>query len=182
MDVNPPKGTSGRVVCTSTHPHSDLRPEDITAVIDTREQAPLDLLLKTERATLACADYSVAGLEHLIAVERKSLPDLLMCVGRERTRFDACIKRMQSYEVRVLVVEASWGSIALGQWRSQLKPTQVKAALYSWMKHVSVVLAGDRQSAANIVSGILFSAARERWRELRSFRETLKLAPQKEGA
>lgn len=156
-------------------PHADLRPEDITAVIDTREQTPLDLLIPSVVGTLPVSDYSVRGLEHLVAVERKSLPDLLACVGRERDRFDACIKRMKSYEVRVLVIEAGWGAIELGQWRSQLKPTQVKAALYSWAKHVSIIPASDRVTAAAVVSGILFSAARERWRELRSFKENLKI-------
>lgn len=158
-----------------TRAHSDLRIEDVCAVIDTREQRPLTLLIPSRVGTLACADYSVCGLEHRIAVERKELSDLLACVGRERDRFEACVKRMQAYETRALVIEASWGSIELGQWRSQLKPTQVKAALYSWMRHMSVVLAGDRTTAAAIVSGILFSAARERWRELRSFSESLKL-------
>lgn len=160
-------------------PHSDLRAEDITGVVDTREQTPLALLIPWERGTLAAGDYSVKGLEHRIAVERKSLNDCLMCVGRERERFEACVKRMQAYETRALVIEASWNTIEVGAasplWRSQLKPTQVKAALFSWMKHMSVILAGDSDRAANIVSGILFSAARERWRELQSFRGGLKL-------
>jgi DNA excision repair protein ERCC-4 len=156
-------------------PHIDMEMTDFTAVCDTREKAPLDLLVPTIVKTLPVADYSIVGLETKVAVERKSLDDLLMCVGRERERFDRCIRNMRGYEVRVLVVETGWASIELGQWRSQLKPTQVKAALYAWMKHVSVVLAGDRFQAANIVSGILFTAARERWRELRSFRSSLKL-------
>lgn len=155
--------------------HSDLRPEDVMAIVDTREQAPLDLLIPSVVGTLACADYSIRGLEHLVAVERKSLADLVMCCGRERDRFDGCVKRMQAYETRALVIEATWGAIELGQWRSQLKPSQVKGALYSWMKYVSVIFTGDRQTAASVVSGILFSAARNRWRELQSFGGSLKL-------
>lgn len=161
--------------------HQDIRPSDVTAVIDTREQTPLDLMLPWERGTLPTADYSVKGLTHLVAVERKSLADALVCVGRERDRFEACIQRMKSYETRVLVIEGTWAQIELGQWRSQLKPSQVKAALYSWMKHVSVVMAGDRTSAAAIVSGILFSAARERYRELGAFHKSLKLMPREEA-
>ncbi len=155
--------------------HKDLRPEDITAVVDTREGLPLDLLLTSVVAKLDAADYSVRGLEHLIAVERKSLADLVGCVGRDRERFERCVKRMQGYETRVLVVECSWGAVELGQWRGQVKPSHVKGALYSWMKHMSVVLAGDRMLAAKIVSGILFSAARERWRELHALNGGLKL-------
>lgn len=158
--------------------HQDLRPGDITAIIDARESRPLELWIPSERGTLAAGDFSVKGLTHLIAVERKAENDMLACVGRERDRFEACIKRMQGYETRVLVIESSWSSIELGQWRSTLKPSQVKAALYSWMKYVSVVMVGDRQASASIISGILFSAARERWRELRAFQDNLKLAPQ----
>ncbi len=153
----------------------ELRPTDICAIVDQQEKLPLDLLLPTKRAHLVTADYSVEGLTHLIAVERKSLADLVLCAGRERDRFEACIKRMKSYEVRALVIEASWGAIELGQWRSQLKPTQVKAALYSWAKHISIFPVGDRITAGTVVSGILFSAARERWRELQAFYDNLKI-------
>ena len=155
--------------------HIDLRTEEIIAICDTREQAPLDLLLTTEVSKLYTGDYSVRGLENLVCIERKSLPDLLGCVGRDRDRFDKCIMRMRGYEVKILVVEAHWSSIILGQWRSTLKPTQVKAALYSWMKHVNVILAGDRQNAAEIISGILYSSARDRWRQLRGLKSSLKL-------
>lgn len=154
----------------------DIEPGDIVAVADTREKAPLDLKLKTVTATLFCADYSIVGLEHLVAVERKSLEDLIGCVGRDRDRFEACIQRMKGYETRVLVVEASWGAVELGQWRGKVNPSHVKGALYSWMKHVSVVFTGDRQAAADCVSGILFSAARARWRELQAFYGGCKIA------
>ena len=54
-----------------------LTPEQITAIIDTREQAPLDLApLATITGTLSTGDYSVKGLEAVVAIERKSLPDL----------------------------------------------------------------------------------------------------------
>ncbi len=118
----------------------------------------------------------------MIAVERKNLADLVACCGRERERFDASIKRMGSYEVRALVIEAPWSAIELGQWRSQLTPGQVKAALYSWAKHVSIFPVPDRTAAAAVVSGILFSAARDRWRQLQSFYDTLKIDTSKEAS
>lgn len=159
-----------------TRAHSDLRVEDITAICDTREQAPLDLSIKTVVGKLSTADYSVVGLEKRVAIERKSLPDLLRCVGRERDRFESCVMRMRAYEMRAIVIEASWGAIRLGQWRSQLTPKHVLAALCSWMKHMSVIVAGDRETAGLIISGLLVSAARERWNELQPFAGGLKLA------
>ncbi len=160
----------------------ELEASDIVAAVDTRELLPLDLPLRSQRVTLACSDYSVIGLTSMIAVERKGPSDLIMCVARERDRFEACIKRMQAYEVRALVLEMSWADIEAGAWRGRVTPGQVKAALYSWSKHVSVFPAGDRRTAASIVSGILFSAARERWRELQSFYDSLKIETKKETA
>ena len=65
-----------------------LKPEDITAIIDTREQQPLALELDTVPGTLATGDYSVHGLEDLLTVERKSLDDLLGCMTSGRPRFE----------------------------------------------------------------------------------------------
>ena len=97
-----------------------LEPEQVTAVIDTREQTPLDLTpLRMTTGTLTTGDYSVLGLELVVAIERKSLSDLLCCVGRERDRFDREVMRLLAYPVRCLVVEATWPEIEQGEWRSQ---------------------------------------------------------------
>lgn len=158
----------------------ELEPSDICAAVDTREQAPLDLLIPCREVKLDTGDYSVVGLENLICIERKSLPDLVACCGRERERFERCIQRMRGYETRVLVVETSWGAIQLGQWqaqnnRSKMTPSHVKGSLYSWMRHVSVVIAGDRYNASSIISGVLFSAARQNFRQLQAFYDELKI-------
>jgi ERCC4-type nuclease len=59
-----------------------------TIVIDSREQTPLPFSkLKTQAGTLLTGDYSVAGLENLFAVERKSISDLVgCCIGQNRER------------------------------------------------------------------------------------------------
>ena len=75
---------------------SRLDPSNVIAIIDSREQKPLDLEpLTTITSTLVTGDYSVRGLEHVVAIERKSLDDLVGCVGRDRERFD---REVQSFE------------------------------------------------------------------------------------
>ncbi len=72
-----------------------LKEEQITILIDTREQAPFAFPgMSTEAATLRAGDYSAHGLENEVAVERKSLPDLVACIGRERERFKAELVRL----------------------------------------------------------------------------------------
>ena len=64
---------------------AELKAEDVTAIIDTREQLPLDLApLRMKRGTLATGDYSIKGMEHVVSLERKSLDDLLGCIGHDQ--------------------------------------------------------------------------------------------------
>ena len=74
---------------------AELKPDQVVAIIDTREQAPLDLSpLRSEAGTLATGDYSVKGLVNVVAIERKSLTDLLGCIGQDRERFDREVIRL----------------------------------------------------------------------------------------
>jgi len=128
---------------------AELKPETVTAVIDTREQTPLDLdPLRTVTGTLATGDYSVRGLEHVVAVERKSLTDLLCCIGRERERFDREVQRLLAYPVRALVVEATWPDIEQGEWRGKVTPQAALGLLLGWIAAgLPVIMAGNHERA-----------------------------------
>ena len=154
---------------------AELPLQSLVALVDSREQDPLDLQpLATERATLATGDYSLRGLEHVVAIERKSLPDLLACVGRERERFDREVQRLLAYPIRALVVEATWQDIEAGGWRSEVKPAAALGSLLGWIAAgVPVVMCGDHERAGRYVARLLVTAARRRWRELRSLAGTM---------
>lgn len=149
---------------------AELRPEDVTAIIDTREQLPLDLTpLQTELGTLATGDYSIKGLEDFVAVERKSLDDLLGCVGRERERFDREIQRMNAYPHRLLVIESGWLAIDRGEWRSQVTPLQVRNSILGWQaKGLPIHFSYTHERAGRDVAAFLFLCAKRRWREARA--------------
>jgi ERCC4-type nuclease len=148
----------------------ELKPEMVTAIRDTREQIPLDLSpLLTVPGTLATGDYSLLGLEHVVAIERKGLSDLLACVGGERERFDREVQRLLAYPVRCLVVEATWPEIEAGGWRSKITPQAVMGSLLGWIAAgLPILMAGDHARAGRYVSRLLFIAARRRWRENRA--------------
>lgn len=147
-----------------------IKPDQLVAIVDSREQQPLDLApLQHEIGTLTTGDYSVRGLEKIIAVERKSLPDLLACCGRERDRFDREVHRLLAYPVRALVIESTWPNIEAGQWRSQLQPSHVLGSLLGWLASgLPVVMAGDHARAGRYVGRLLYIAARRRYREAAS--------------
>ncbi|MGI6417260.1 MAG: ERCC4 domain-containing protein [Thermoguttaceae bacterium] len=153
---------------------AQIQPEQVIAVCDTREQVPLDLSpLAVEIGTLTTGDYSIRGMEHLVAVERKSLPDFLACVGRERERFDREVQRLLAFPTRALVVEATWAQVEMGSWtNSRIKPAAAIGSLLGWIEMgLPVILAGDHERAGRYVARLLFTSARRRWRELRAFGE-----------
>jgi ERCC4-type nuclease len=152
---------------------AELKPEHVKAGADTREQDLLDLSpLRTVRVTLATGDYSVVGLEQHIAIERKSLPDLLACVGRDRDRFERETMRLLAYPTRAIVVEGDWADLERGDWRSQVTPAAAIGSLLGWIAMgIPVVMAGDHDRAGKFVSRMLYIAARRHWRIARGLAE-----------
>lgn len=134
-----------------------------TIIVDSREQTPWKFSnLPTEPGSLATGDYSVRGLEHLIAVERKSLDDLLANVGRERARFCRELQRLRAFRFRCLVIEASYSDLERGEWRSKVQPSAVLGSLAGWQARYSlpVMLVGDHESAARFAERYLYQCAR----------------------
>ncbi len=149
---------------------AELKPEEITVLVDTREKVPWDLSpMLTEQATLTTGDYTIRGLEHVVCLERKSLPDLLQCVGKHRDRFEREVSRMLAYPARVLIVESSWRQIESDDYDSKVHPNAVIGSLLGWTAMgLPVVMAGNRRRAAKYGSQLLLTVARRRWRELRA--------------
>jgi ERCC4-type nuclease len=148
-----------------------IRANDVIAVIDTREQTPLDLSpFKTVRKGLVTGDYSILHLEKEIAIERKSLSDLLGCVGTHRRRFDEEMKRLLSYPSRLLILETTRHEIEVGNWRSKLEPNHVIGALAGWQEMgIPICYSGSHGGASKDAFNHLRLAALRRWGELKAF-------------
>lgn len=83
-------------------------------IVDTREQTPFlfgdfeNWIAGTEVRALPTADYSVKGMEDLIALERKTLPDAVGSVLHGRERFLRECERMANYRHKAILIEASY--------------------------------------------------------------------------
>jgi DNA excision repair protein ERCC-4 len=148
----------------------ELPIESVVALCDTREQNPLCLdPLRVEAATLTTGDYSVKGLENIVAIERKSLNDLLHCVGADRSRFDREVQRLLAFPTRCLVVESGWQALERGEWRGNVTPNQAVGSVLGWIAAgLPVIFCYTHERAGQYVSRLLYTAARRRWREARS--------------
>ena len=109
---------------------ADVRP---TIVIDTREQDPLPIRrLRAVRGGLMTGDYSFVGGEHLFAVERKSIPDIVACCcSQERERFARELHRLRGFRFARLLIVGERVAIEQGEYRSQARPKSVLNSLSS---------------------------------------------------
>jgi hypothetical protein len=146
----------------------------MTIIIDTREQAPFAFEHEryagtiVEPGTLDTGDYSLAGLSDRVAVERKSLPDLVGCLGRERERFERELQRAAALDAFAVVVESSWADLAGGKYRSQMNPHSACQSVlaFTCRYRVPFLFAGSRAGAEYATWGFLrqyLESARKRW-------------------
>lgn len=144
----------------STNKARALQPQDIIAIVDSREQMPLDLSpLKTTTKGLKTGDYSAEGYEEKIAIERKSIQDFVACCGRERARFEKEIGRLHSYPYRAIIIEGDWSSVELKRYRGQIHPNAIIGSALGWaLSDISIIMAGDRIRAGKMVARMLWIA------------------------
>ena len=143
------------------------------AVIDTREQKPLhlkagDIEIPTVSKSLPTGDYSIEGLEHLVAIERKSLDDLGQCLGRDRERFERELQRLKAYQTRALVVECRWCDIVQGNYKANVHPNSAIGSIMGWMADgLPIIFAESHPQAGVMVSRMLWVVANRRLKELK---------------
>jgi len=142
--------------------------EGPTIVVDSREQKPYGFNgeIPTVTACLKAGDYSVLGFEEQIMVERKSLPDLVRCVGSDRRRFMQQMKRLlligKAGGEIMLMVESSWEEISMGQWRAtKIRPSQVEGTLLALMgMGIPVCLGSSWSGSERLTERFLIGAHR----------------------
>ena len=134
---------------------------------DTREQKPYSFTTyqtTTAAAALSCGDYSLKGFQDRVAVERKSLADLIGCLtGKDRTRFEKELARAGSYERFAVVVEASLQDISGRRYRSAMEPHAVLQSVTAFYIRYGIpfLFCGDRGGAEYLTHSILQKFAYE---------------------
>ncbi len=100
-------------------------------VVDSREQLPYgfpNVVIKGLRS----GDYSIDGMESMIAIERKTKSDLYQSVTRGRERFEREWSRLAGMVFGAVVIEASWADLLRPPPRSRVHPASVRQTLLSW--------------------------------------------------
>lgn len=83
-----------------------------TVLCDTREQAPFAFaaidgfeVIPKRFTTLPTGDYSIAGYQNRITIERKSVADFYHSIGSDRERFEREMLRLAEMEFAAVVIE-----------------------------------------------------------------------------
>ena len=143
-----------------------------TIIIDSREQTPFEFsaAVRVEVRKLEVGDYSLAGLEDRVVVERKTLSDLLGSITHDRERFVRELRQLRAFSLAALVVEADWATIIGRGYRADVHPNAVLGSLaaFAIKYHVVPILAGDHATGAILTERLLLNYARIVERDFRA--------------
>jgi len=140
-------------------------------IIDSREQRPYAFTGPSEVRVLETGDYSLANLESQVAIERKSIDDLIACLTTERDRFERELQRGRSLDYFALVIEGSLMDLANGNYRSEMSPKAALQSLFAFSIRfrLPIWFAENRAHGQRVTESLLqkYAASVEwRWKQL----------------
>jgi DNA excision repair protein ERCC-4 len=164
---------------------AELRDHRVCILVDSREQTPLVFSRLTSNvATLQTGDYSIAGMEELFAVERKSIADLVACCcGDNRQRFERELHRLRGYRFKRLLIIGSRGELEMGRYQSRISPKAVLGSLAAWEMRFDcpVVFCPTPELASREIERWAFYFVRELTESMNDlYRATVELQTEKE--
>jgi DNA excision repair protein ERCC-4 len=112
-----------------------MNDQQLTLIKDSREpDAAWDRYFSAPTVTqcLKTGDYSIQGYEDLVAIERKTIDDLVGCLTKGRERFTRELERAKSLEFFCVILEASFSALVNGEYISRLHPTSALESISAW--------------------------------------------------
>ena len=161
--------------------------QPIQIIQDSREQTPFAFdgyPVEVAVGTLEAGDYSLAGFERKVAVERKSLGDLIGCLSGDRARFEKELARLRGFDACAVVVESSQPTLRLGHYRSAMDAGSAWQSCLAFMQRFNVpfIWCNSRQDAEQVTFDYLRHFHRDRVRELEALRIPARIAPERQTA
>ncbi len=131
--------------------------------IDTREQRPYKFSVPSEFGKLDTGDYSISGLEDCIAVERKTMDDLIGSISSGRERFERELLRGKALDYFALVIEGNLSDMSEHRYRSKMLPQAVIQSLiaFSVRYRLPVFFCESREYGQRITESLLCKYVRE---------------------
>lgn len=153
---------------------------------DTREQNGFEFAgfpCTVKAGTLATGDISIAGFENRIAIERKTLDDLLHSISTERERFSRELQRLKAFDTAAVIVESPAAALRSGQYRSRMDPASAWQSCVAFMQRfrVAFIFCESRQDAERVAFDFLRHFHRDRVRELTALNPAARMPVERTG-
>lgn len=116
-DYTPVAPPSGRLIVKREGRGITRKIPKPIVLVNTREQIPFEFtnhsnwIADTKRQKFGAGDYSVVGMDNLLALERKTLTDLITTLMQHRKRFFKLCEKLAKYRWRALLIEATYEDI-----------------------------------------------------------------------
>lgn len=150
--------------------------KNLTIICDTREQDKhceewfTKNKVQTITRKLDTGDYSCQlgemSFERDICIERKhNLDEICGNFTVERERFEREFMRAKAYGTKVVLIieNATWTDIFLGNYRSKLNSKSLVGSLLSWMVRFNITVLFCRpEETARIIFGVCYYFAKEK--------------------
>ena len=148
----------------------------LSVIVDTREQVNDHITGYFDKKKipyhvrkLDTGDYSAMlgdrSLEETVAIERKrNLDEICGNFTAERERFEREFLRSKAYGIKMylLIENATWGNVFLGNYQSKLSSASLLGSLLSWQARFNVTILFCRpEDSPKLIHGILYYTARE---------------------
>ena len=127
-----------------------------TVIVDSREKLPYEFVT-SKQASLSAGDYSIEGLEQIIAIERKTKNDMYTTIGQHRDRFIRELEKLSKYQYSAIVIESTLKGFTVQPEYSRLHPNSAMASLIAWSIRYNIHLhfAGDRELGNTLTTELL---------------------------
>jgi ERCC4-type nuclease len=129
----------------------------------------------TVRKRLKVGDYTILGMEQEIAMERKTIPDLVNSIIQDRKDFIGKCERLSSFKKKCLVIEGTLSEIKTPYENSQAHPNAVLGSLLAAQERwdIPVYFLDEFQLAEEFVASMLSKYHAYRWLEKNGFERCL---------
>jgi DNA excision repair protein ERCC-4 len=127
------------------------------------------------RKRLAVGDYTILGMEEEVAIERKTVPDLVKSIIQERKDFIEKCERLSEIRKKCLVVEGSLSLVKTPYDETQSHPNAVLGSLLAAQErwNIPVYFLDNFVLAEEFVASMLSKYHAYRWLEINGFQRCL---------
>jgi ERCC4-type nuclease len=153
---------------------TQLQAPKATVIVDTREQNPFSFsrfrgwFAGVKHKALKVGDYSVAGLEDVVTVERKDLPDLIHSFTSGRAVLVKRLREMTRIPHRLLVVTAALSEVTSPYGGVSIDPNRITQSLIATLAGLGVPFLCV-ELGAEIVASYLYQVHLYHWLEANDY-------------